>query len=260
MFRDILSSRGIIFGLVFFVLIVGGTQWYNWHVRRNSAAEMARTNQFLQQFGNKKETPTVQDVGVPTDSEGLQPTETSLETNDTQNRSEETEALPGPNVAEGIDFSEPSVDTAVAVGDVPAGEEAPYGVSPHGFGPFPAVPPDYFRTAEEVWGEKRLRTMLPEHELLSRVQIKLWNQGIQTFGAKFENGLVYPSFDDVVWIEWADSVAADGKMYVVRQFGSSAIIDQYGDDIHKGIFPAHLKVYEFPDGGIDPYEFLGLPR
>ena len=102
--------------------------------------------------------------------------------------------------------------------------------------------------------------MLPGHELLSRVQIKLWNQGIRTFGAKFENGLVYPAFDDVVWIEWADSVAADGKMYVVRQFGSPSVINQYGDDIYEGIFPPHLTVYEFPDGGIDPYKFLGLPR
>ena len=260
MFRNILSSRGLIFGLVFFMLIVGGAQWYSWHDRRNSAAEIAQTNQFLRQLRNKKETRTVQDVGVPTDSEGLQATETSLATDDTQNRSEETEAFPGPNGAEGVDFSEPSFDTAVAVEDVPAGEEAPHGVSPHGFGPFPAVPPDYFRTAEEVWGEERLRTMLPEHELLSRVQIKLWNQGIRTFGAKFENGLVYPAFDDVVWIVWADSVAADGKMYVVRQFGSPSVINQYGDDIDEGIFPPHLTVYEFPDGGIDPYEFLGLPR
>ena len=35
MFRDILSSRCIIFGLVFFVLIVGGAQWYSWYVRRS---------------------------------------------------------------------------------------------------------------------------------------------------------------------------------------------------------------------------------
>lgn len=263
MLSDILSSRGIIVGLILFLLIVVGAQWYSWDIRRSSAAEMTRTNQFLQQLGNKKEAPTVQDVGVPTNSKVLQTTETSLETDDPQNRSEETEVLLGHNVAEGVDFSEPSVDTAVAVEDVPADEEAPYGVSPHGFGPFPAVPPDYFRTAEEVWGEARLRTMLPGHELLSRVQIKLWNQGIRTFGAKFENGLVYPAYDDVVWIEWADSVAADGKMYIIRQFGAPEVLDQmdqYEDNIHKGIFPPHLTVYEPPDGGIDPYEFLGLPR
>ena len=260
MFRDILLSRCFIVGVIFFILVVGGAQFYSWNVRRISAAEMAQTNQFLRQLGNEKETRTVQDVGVMTDSEELQPTETSLATDDTQNRSEETEALPGANGAKGVDFSEPSFDTVVTVEDASVGEEAHYGVSPHGFGAFPAVPPDYFRTAEEVWGEERLRTMLPEHELLSRVQIELWNQGIRTFGAKFENGLVYPAFDDVVWIEWADSVAADGKMYVVRQFGSPSVINQYGDDINKGIFPSHLTVYEFPDGGIDPYEFLGLPR
>ncbi len=41
MFRDILSSRSIIFGLVFFVLIVAGTQFYSWHVRRTSVLSMA---------------------------------------------------------------------------------------------------------------------------------------------------------------------------------------------------------------------------
>ena len=159
------------------------------------------------------------------------------------------------DVTESVGFSDLSSDTVSAVEEVPVSEESPYG-----FGPFPAVPQDYFRTAEEVWGEVRLRTMLPEHELLARVQIQLWHQRICTLGAKFENGLVYPALDDVFYIEWADSVEAAGKLYVVRQFASPLVINRYGDDIHRGIFPRHLTVYELPDGRIDPYEFLGLPR
>lgn len=94
MFRDILSSRGIIFGLVFFVLIVGAAQWYSWQVRRSSPIEMARTNRFLQQFENKKETRTTQDATVQTDGKPLQSMETSWEIDDTDiQTSEETEAF-----------------------------------------------------------------------------------------------------------------------------------------------------------------------
>ena len=258
-FRDLLSSRVILVGLVFFVLVIGGSLLYNWHVRRTTAAELARHDLFLSGLQKQNETRPAHD-SVEISIMDSDTVEKSLESDDTQTISEKIDAFPGTDVIQDVDFSEAFSDTAVVVEDVSAGEESPYGVSPHGFGPFPEVPPDYFRTAEEVWGEERLRTMLPEHELLSRVQIKLWTQGIHTFGAKFENGLVYPAYDDVIYIKWADSVAADGKMYVVRQFGSPSVINQYGDDIYRGIFPTHLKVYEFPDGGIDPYEFLGLPR
>ena len=252
MFRVLLSSRLIQVGLVFFVLVVGGSLLYSWHVYRTTDAEVAKTHRKVQRLENKNETDTVDTSTV--DFEHVPP----IETDDVELMSDETETLSINNAESVSDESDIFFQETVEAESET--EESPYGVSPHGFGPFPAVPPDYFRTPEEVWGEKRLRTMLPEHELLSRVQIELWNQGIRTFGAKFENGLVYPARDDAVYIEWADSVAADGKMYVVRQFGSPAIIDQYGDDIAKGIFPAHLQVYEFPDGGIDPYEFLGLPR
>jgi hypothetical protein len=259
MFRDILSgSRALVVGLVFFVVVVGGSLLYSWRVDRSSQEELEQTKQAVQQLGDRAFTRAAQDNDVPVEVKPLGEAETSTVSNDAKMVSGETEALSINNAGIVSDESDIFFEETVEVGAET--EESPYGVSPHGFGPFPAVPPDYFRTPEEVWGEERLRTMLREHELLSRVQIELWNQGIRTFGAKFENGLVYPARDDVVYIEWADSVAADGKMYVVRQFGSPAIIDQYGDDISEGIFPAHLQVYEFPDGGIDPYEFLGLPR
>lgn len=259
MLRDLLSSRWFQGGLAFFVLVVGGSLLYSWHVLRTTESDMKRHDRFSQGLEKQNRTRPAHDP-VETSTVDADTVEVSIESDDTQIIAEKMEAFPGADVIQDVDFSKVFSDTAVVVEDVPAGEVSPYGVSPHGFGPFPEVPPDYFRTAEEVWGKERLRTMSLGHELLSRVQIKLWTQGIRTFGAKFENGLVYPAYDDTVYIEWADSVAADGKMYVVRQFGSPSVINQYGDDIHKGIFPAHLKVYEFPDGGINPYEFLGLPR
>ena len=228
-----------------------GSLLYSWHVLLTTESDMERHDRFSRGLEKQNRTRPVHDP-VETSTVDSDTVEVSIESDDTQTIAEKMEAFPGADVIQDVDFSEAFSDTAVVVADVPADEVSPYGVSPHGFGPFPEVPPDYFRTAEEVWGEGRLRTMSPGHELLSRVQIKLWTQGIRTFGAKFENGLVYPAYDDVVYIEWADSVAADGKMYVVRQFGSPSVINQYGDDIDKGIFPAHLKVYELPDGVLTP--------
>ena len=71
-------------------------------------------------------------------------------------------------------------------------------------------------------------------------------------------GRIYPTTDDTVYIQWADAPAADGKMYVIRMLGTRATMNQYEEDIYRGIFPPHLTIYEFPDGGIDPYVFLGL--
>ena len=44
MFWDILSSRGLIAGFVFFVMIVSGSLLYSWHVRRASEAEFQRSD------------------------------------------------------------------------------------------------------------------------------------------------------------------------------------------------------------------------
>ena len=145
------------------------------------------------------------------------------------------------------------------VAEVPV--EAPYGFSPYGFGPFPEVPTDYPRSAEAVWGEARLLTMLPEHELLSRVQIELWNQGVRTVGSVYNTDydLIFPVLDHVVYIQREFS-AEDGEPYISSMLGSPATINRYEDDLFEGNFPPHLTIYEYPDGGINPYEFLDVSR
>ena len=61
MFRDILSgSRAIFIGLVFFVLVVGGSLLYSWHVHRTTDAEVAETQRKTQALENKDETRTAQ--------------------------------------------------------------------------------------------------------------------------------------------------------------------------------------------------------
>ena len=139
--------------------------------------------------------------------------------------------------------------------------DAPHGFSPYGFGPFPEVPTDYPRSAEAVWGEARLLTMLPEHELLSRVQIELWNQGVRTVGSVYNTDydLIFSVLDNVVYIQREFS-AEDGEPYISSMLGSPATINRYEDDLFEGNFPPHLTIYEYPDGGINPYEFLDVSR
>ena len=51
MFRDMLSgSRAILVGLVFFVLVVGGSLLYSWHAHRTTDAELAETQRKVQPF------------------------------------------------------------------------------------------------------------------------------------------------------------------------------------------------------------------
>lgn len=71
-------------------------------------------------------------------------------------------------------------------------------------------------------------------------------------------GRIYPTTDDTVYIQWADAPAADGEMYVVDMLGAPKTINAYEEDIYRGIFPPQLTIYEYPDGGINPYTFLGL--
>lgn len=256
MFREILTNRACLAGLVFSLLVVGGAQLYYSHVRRTGEAELVRTQQAVQHLGNRKETYTASDSDASTEIETLGKIETPLETGN-------TETIPE-GAAVVIDDAEISASTDVleaflAETREPENGTGPYGVSPFGFGPFPEIPPDY--PDQNIWDDIRISTgMEPYSELVIRTRIALWNQGVRTVGAVRDNtyNLIYPIIDDVVYIKWSDTLGPDGEPYVQRVLTSPTTDDSY--DLYKGIFPSHLTIYEFPDGGIDPYDFLDLPR
>ncbi|MCG9134565.1 hypothetical protein J5I95_23115 [Candidatus Poribacteria bacterium] len=60
MLNNILSSRAIIAGLAFFVLMVASSLLYNWHVRHSSQKDADRTQQIVQQLQNSPSAETVQ--------------------------------------------------------------------------------------------------------------------------------------------------------------------------------------------------------
>lgn len=155
-----------------------------------------------------------------------------------------------------------------------------FNVTPFGFGPYPEVPVDY-PYQERLWDNAT-----PGHELLVRVRVKLWKQGIKTVGAMFDkNGLVYVTLPGVLYVQWRYVEEGDtkyvGRRYAGRLFGHGETaekwkslyftdrmyertditpdeIDESGTKVY--VYPNGTKVYEYPDGGIDPYEFLGLTK
>ncbi len=251
MFRDILANKGVLAGSLFCILIVVGNLLYSWHVERGIKADEAKTQQFLQEIETEKENHPVQDTRELIDTQTLDSMETPVENEDTQAMSEGTDALPADN-AESVDLA----DAFLPDGMVSAEEEtAEVPVSPFGFGAYPEVPEGW---PADIWPRKSA-----DHELMVRVQIKLISQGINALGAIMEDGLVYPTIDDTVYIRWDEEA---GERYVSETAGDAeacerleSIIEARGDDFTEADIPSDIKIVSYEEAGIDPYTFLNLP-
>ncbi len=120
-------------------------------------------------------------------------------------------------------------------------------VSRFGFGAFPDIPTDF--PDQDIWNVVEGRSIHdPEGakilELLARVRIKLWGQGKRTKGVIMEpsSGLIYSDSN----IEISFLLSPDLPRY-----------DTYFDE---DFIQSGGIVVKFLEGGIDPYEFLNLPR
>ena len=246
MFRDLLFSRAIQVGCVFFFIVVGGSLLYSWHVRRDTDVEGTRMKQRVAELKSRRGARTRQDVRAPADTETLGNTETSLETDDTDTpRSEKTDALPVED-AETSDLTEAFLPDTSTVEEV--AENIP--VSPHGFGAYPEVPSDYFRTP--VWAYPDAE-FTPGHELIDRVLIKLWKQGISADGGSIENGRVYPITRGTVYVKWKADAISD---YIGHPDDDD---EQIISTLEDKRMLTGIRVLDYDTAGIDPYDFLDLP-
>ena len=137
--------------------------------------------------------------------------------------------------------------------------------SPFGFGPYPEVPADFPFPEQVQVSDSATR----EQELLVRVRIQLWKQGVQTTGAAFDdNGLIYPTIPGVIYVTWS---SFKGRRYPSKVTGDpntaikweSLYLTEDGyerTDVNNDSEASGIKVYEYPDAGIDPYKFLDLPK
>lgn len=262
MFHNILSNRGLLAGLVFFVIIVAGSLLYSWYVRREVSEDIARTQQIMQLREANKDFRAVQDIGVSGDTEALGPAETPLETDDGDAPiSEETEALLVDDAGI-LDLADAFLSDEM-IEEEPA--EVP--VSPFGFGPYPEVPIGFPENLMPAWTwseDKRQRhdlSQLKDFELMHRVLVKLWNQGDRDFvGISGSNrtGKVYPTYPNTVYISIEEEVRPDGIIRKVRAKAGPGVpkIEPYL--YRNGQMPMGVRVLDMDEHGINPYQFLGL--
>lgn len=90
MLRDLLSSRAIQVGFVFFLLVVGGSLLYSWHVHRTTEAEFGKRQLAVESLKNTPETNT-----APVD----------IQTEGVTNTPEEHTDTPMPDETELLDMS-----------------------------------------------------------------------------------------------------------------------------------------------------------
>ncbi len=256
MFRDLLSSRAILIGVVFFIGVVGSSLLYSWHVRRGSEAELARTKQAVQHLANKTGTRGGEDLGVPIGAQVLEQPEMPLVTDDTgTQRSEEMETLLVED-AENLNVADAFLPDDV-VFEAASTEDGR--VSPFGFGPYPKVPADYPSKMTPTWIKDENPSQ--DQELMHRVLIKLWNQGDHNVGGAFmSSSLVYPMYPNKVYVRYKEMEMLDGTVRRVitdagGPLGTNPIIPP-GEMFP--VLPKGVEAINMDNAGINPYEFLDL--
>ena len=252
MLRDLLTSRWLQGGLVFFLVCVGGSLLYSWHIRRTTEAEFGDIPQpraAPRGNGQAASTPPIdfQTEGVRSASE---------EHRDTP-RVDTTEALP-----DETEFADAFLTDDSGTDGEDAEEVA---VSPFGFGPYPELP--------EGWPPHTFPTSTPEHELLTRVQIKLISEGVNAEGVVYgqdkQSHLIYPIIRGIVYVEWRYGEGRAGmRKYIGLRYGHPADasrimeLEEEAWSTHRSFperkVPSNIKLVPFTEAGIDPYEYLDL--
>ena len=247
MFGDLLSSRMIQAGLVFFVLVVGGSLLYSWHVHRTTEAEFPRPDAVQV---NPRE--AARDTG------GIRPVDfgqaaPELDAEDTPTVSDDT-AAPSTRetAAETIDSTEMIETDAVS-------EDAldPSKMSRFGLGPYPEIPKEW-NFIPDYW-EFMVDSI--EDELLSRVTIKMHNEGIRSkygsVGISYSTGLITALERGSVLVEY--EIDENGEKRIWSTLA-------HPDDLSQGMYtrfsdiPSHLKIVTPDEIAFDPYEYLGLSK
>ena len=245
MLRDLLSSGWFQGGFAFFVLCVGGSLLYSWHVQLTTEAEFGKRPQPVVSLENKQETST---APVDFQTEGIVNTP---DENTNTPMSDETEA----DTIDETEFAD--MADAFLPEDV-VSEDAldPSKMSRFGLGPYPEIPKEW-NVIPNYW-EFMVDSI--EDELLSRVTIKMHNEGTRS---KYGSVGVSPT-GQVIALE-RGSVLVE---YEIDKNGEKRIWRTlaHPDDLSQGIYtreseiPSNLKIVTADEIAFDAYEYLGLPK
>lgn len=258
MLRYIISNRMILSVIVFSIVALGCSLLHSWHTQRTIDAESTQIDEFLEQLHNERD-------GKHTENQNdhISPRTVTSEFEST-NPVDDTENL---EVAADL-VSVKKID-----------EEVP--VSPFGFGQYPEIPDGYYGTPSWLWDEEYLAKLesiltgglksrgltFDDHlrisELMSRVGIKLFNEGVNFSGmtSSDETGLFYPNEPNVIYVVWGETKGPNGgvRQYISASKGSAVAQLSMSERLGYEPIPDWIEVRSFEDG-IDPYEYLGLSR
>ena len=240
MYRDLLTNKWVLSGVGFLIVLsVACVLWYQHDIADEKKAA-AEAEKLLRQSEIAKKS----DTGSVTE----QATDVSVE-----NTTSAVEKQRFDTTAE-VEKDGILNETDAILTPQPQETDKEVRVSPYGFGPYPKLPPGF---PENYWDT---RSKNKEAELLGRVQIKLIEQGKNVIGAGMKNGLVYPTIPGTIYVEW-DVVGTE--RYVAGIMGDPFTIYSIpgyspGQILLEKDIPADIKVINYSDGGIDPYQFLGL--
>lgn len=261
MLRDLLSSQWFQGGLIFFLLCVGGSLLYSWHVLRTTESDMERRDRFTQGLEKQNEPHPAETVNVPTATESPGLVNTPDENTDTQ-MPDTTEALP--NETENLDIADLFLPD-----DFVLQEESikDISISPFGYGAYPEVPEGFPLPVSWQWSDEEKLEFGPEHmrnqEVIDRVLIKLWNQGDHEFyGAIGDDKTVYPLYRNTVYIEWTEIELPDGTTHRhisgfcgPNNFPNLTLAQQM-----EGEVPAGFHVLDMHEDAIHVSEFLNISK
>jgi hypothetical protein len=103
------------------------------------------------------------------------------------------------------------------------------------------------------------------------VQIKLISQGVDVRGGVMKYGKVYPIIKGIRYVRWETENTPMGEYrYIVGSTGHPDDGDRLSaireakfnrgedDDLTEADIPPDIKLVPYEEGGVDPYEFLGL--
>lgn len=251
MIRYIFLNRWFFFGFGFLVIFAGLCYLWFQHTTASYRQQLLESDDVVFQ------TDTPQKLHRSTEREVSETKEAEFEA-DTSTLTKKA-AAKADVVVKDVDHNETS---PLAPKQEP--ENAEVRVSPHGFGPYPEIPPDYPR--QDLWDYPEFVTA--EHELLLRVQVKLWKQGIRTVGGGMVDGRIYPNIPGTVYVKWETRVRADGTedKFASRMYGDPHagkilrdIINSKGE-LYESDIPQEINVIDSNNAGINPYQFLDIKK
>ena len=251
MYRDILTNKWVLGGIGFLIVLsVACVLWYQ-HDTADERKAAADAKKLLRQSEITKKA---------TDTDGE--TEQAADVAPAESETPTAEKPVNKNTAEvGNNTEAETQQQSETPSETETVSEAR--VSPYGFGPYPEVPEGFSRPV-------KFPSISPDHELMTRVEIKLYKQGVDVKGATMMNGLVFPIIKGQVYVKWDSYEGPSGVVrYISRMSGFPVDTKRIreiraGKEKHKSFteadIPSDIKLVSFDDGGIDPYTFLDLPK